>query len=124
MASTMVGVTVAVILTITGAAGNLINLFTIVGASFGPICGAMAADYLLAGKKWAGPREGINWAGYLAWAAGFFVGILPFLPVPEDVKPYLQPAAVYSFVAGFLVYWVLAKAGLRPKTLAMPAVAR
>jgi len=124
MASTMVGVTVAVILTITGAAGNLINLFTIVGASFGPICGAMAADYLLAGKKWAGPREGINWAGYLAWAAGFFVGILPFLPVAGDVKPYLQPAAVYSFVAGFLVYWVLAKAGLQPKTLAMPAVAR
>ena len=119
MASTMVGVTVAVILAVTGAAGNLIGLFTIVGASFGPICGAMAADYLLSGKKWAGPREGINWAGYLAWALGFLVGILPFLPLPEDTKPYLQPAAVYSFLCGFLVYWILAKAGLQPKPAPM-----
>ncbi len=121
MASTMAGVTVAVILAITGAAGNLIGLFTIVGASFGPICGAMAADYLLSGRKWAGPREGINWAGYVSWAVGFVIGILPFLPLPADVKPYLQPAAVYSFIAGFVLYWVLAKAGLQPKAASMPA---
>jgi cytosine permease len=116
--STMVGAVVAAVLAITGAAANLINLFTIIGASFGPICGAMAADYWLSGKKWAGPREGINFAGYGAWAIGFVVGILPFLPIPEDTKPYLQPAAVYSFVAGFLVYAVLAKAGLEPKLVA------
>jgi cytosine permease len=121
MASTMVGVTVALVLAITGAASNLIGLFTIVGASFGPICGAMAADYLLSGKKWAGPREGINWAGYGAWAIGFLIGILPFLPVAGETKPYLQPAAVYSFVAGFLVYALLAKAGLQPKAAPLPA---
>jgi cytosine permease len=115
MASTMVGVTVALVLAITGAAANLIGLFTIVGASFGPICGAMAADYLLSGKKWSGPREGINLAGYAAWAVGFVIGILPFLPISDDVKPYLQPAALYSFFAGFLVYAALAKAGLEPK---------
>jgi cytosine permease len=119
LASTMVGVTVALILAISGAAANLIGLFTIVGASFGPICGAMAADYLLSGKKWAGPREGINMAGYGAWAVGFLIGILPFLPISEELKPYLQPAALYSFLAGFLVYLVLAKAGLEPKTLAV-----
>ncbi|HEY3937194.1 MAG TPA: cytosine permease [Bryobacteraceae bacterium] len=115
--STMLGAVVAAILAITGAAANLINLFTIIGASFGPICGAMAADYWLSGKRWAGPREGINFAGYLAWAIGFIIGILPFLPIPADTKPYLQPAAVYSFVAGFLVYAVLAKAGLEPKVV-------
>jgi cytosine permease len=113
--STMVGSVIAAILAITGAAANLVNLFTIIGASFGPICGAIVADYLLSGKKWSGPRQGINFAGYGAWAVGFFIGILPFLPIPEDTKPYLQPAAVYSFIAGFLVYVILAKAGLQPK---------
>jgi cytosine permease len=115
LTSTMAGAVIAALLAITGVAANLINLFTIIGASFGPICGAMAADYLLSGKKWAGPREGINFAGYGAWAVGFFIGILPFLPISEEMKAYLQPAAVYSFITGFLVYVVLAKAGLEPK---------
>jgi len=119
--SSMAGATVALILAVTGAAGNLAGLFTIIGASFGPICGAMAADYLLSGRKWAGPREGINIAGYAAWAVGFVIGILRFLPLPPDIKPYLDPAAVYSFVAGFVIYYVLAKAGLEPKTVPMPA---
>jgi cytosine permease len=114
LTSTMIGATVALILAITGAAADLIGLFTIVGASFGPICGAMAADYLLSGRRWAGPREGINLAGYGAWAVGFLIGILPFLPLAETTKMYLQPASVYSFVAGFVVYWILAKAGLEP----------
>lgn len=116
--STMVGAVIAAILAITGAAGNLAGLFTIIGASFGPICGAMVADYWLAGKRWAGPREGINLAGYGAWAVGFLVGILPFLPVSEQTKLYFQPAAVYSFISGLLVYVILAKAGLQPKQVA------
>ncbi len=113
--STMVGAVIAAILAITGVAANLVSLFTIIGASFGPICGAMVADYWLSGKKWAGPREGINFAGYGAWAVGFIIGILPFLPVSESIKPYIQPAAVYSFIAGFVVYVILAKAGLQPR---------
>ena len=118
--STMVGAVIAALLALTGAAGNLVGLFTIIGASFGPICGAMVADYWLSGKKWAGPRQGINFAGYGAWAVGFFIGILPFLPISEETKPYLQPAAVYSFVAGFLVYLILAKAGLQSKVVPLP----
>jgi cytosine permease len=121
MSSTMAGVTISVILAITGVAENLASFFTIVGASFGPICGAMAADYLLTGRRWAGPREGINFAGYGAWAIGFLVGIVPFLPVSEGVKTYAQPAVVYSFLAGFLVYVLLAKAGLEPKPVEVPA---
>jgi purine-cytosine permease-like protein len=115
--STMVGAVIATVLAITGAAGNLVGLFTIIGASFGPICGAMVADYWMSGKKWAGPREGINFAGYGAWAVGFVIGILPFLPISEETKLYLQPAAVYSFVAGFVVYVILAKAGLQSKVV-------
>ncbi|MGA3072670.1 MAG: cytosine permease [Bryobacteraceae bacterium] len=124
VSSTMAGVTVSIVLAVTGVAQNLIGFFTIVGASFGPICGAMAADYLLSGKRWAGPRAGINWAGYLAWAVGFVVGILPFLPISESLKTYVQPAVLYSFVAGFVVYAVLAKAGIEPRTVAMPVTAR
>ena len=116
--STMIGAVVAAILAITGAAANLVGLFTIIGASFGPICGAMAADYWLSGKRWAGPRQGINFAGYIAWAIGFIIGILPFLPISADTKPYVQPAAVYSFIAGFVIYAVLAKLGLQPKVVA------
>src|SRR3954447_19420463 len=117
--STMVGAVIAAILAITGAAANLVNLFTIIGASFGPICGAMVADYWLSGKKWAGPRAGVNVAGYGAWAVGFVIGILPFLPISDQAKAYLQPAAVYSFFAGFIVYVILAKAGLQPATVPM-----
>ena len=117
MSSTMAGVTVAIVLAVTGVAADLISFFTIVGASFGPICGAMAADYLLSGRQWKGPREGINWAGYIAWAVGFAIGILPNLPVSPALKTYAQPAVVYSFVAGFLVYALLAKAGFEPRTI-------
>jgi len=114
LGSTMAGVTVAIILAVTGAAENLIGFFSIVGASFGPICGAMAADYLLSGRKWPGPREGINWAGYISWAIGFAIGIWGGV----------QPAVVYSFIAGFVVYAILAKMGLEPKTVRMlPAAA-
>jgi cytosine permease len=121
MASTMTGITVALVLAITGVAANLVGLFTIVGASFGPICGAMTADYLLAGRRWSGPREGISIPGYLSWALGFVVGILPFLPIPAEWKPYTQPAVVYSYLTAFAVYWLAAKAGLEPKTVALPA---
>jgi cytosine permease len=113
--STLVGVTIGAVLAITRVAQDLIGFFVIVGASFGPICGAMAADYLLAGKRWSGPRAGINWAGYIAWALGFAVGILDRIPgAPAAWVAADQPAALYAFVVGFVVYWLLAKAGLRP----------
>jgi cytosine permease len=119
--SSMAAGAVGIVLAVTGVATHLISFFSIVGASFGPICGAIAADYLLSGKRWAGPREGINWAGYIAWAVGFVVGILPFLPLPPETKRYVQPAALYSFIAGFVVYALLAKAGLEPNVVDMKA---
>jgi purine-cytosine permease-like protein len=123
VASTMTGAVIGIILAVTGVAANLIGFFNIVGASFGPICGAMAADYLLSGRRWAGPREGVNFAGYGAWLVGFIVGILPFLPLSPDIKPYTQPAVLYSFITGFVVYAALAKAGLQPKVVQMPKAA-
>ena len=123
VASTMTGAAIGILLAITGVAANLISFFTIVGASFGPICGAMAADYLLSRKQWAGPREGVNLAGYIAWGTGFVVGILPFVLPPAEAAA-AQPAVLYSFVAGFLVYGALAKVGLEPKTIAIEPLTR
>ena len=122
--TSMVGATIAVILAATGYAANLATVFSLVGASFGPICGAMLADYLLSGRRWPGPRRGINWAGYLAWAVGFFIGIVPlsFVPAPAFMKAHSQPAALYSFIAGFLVYWLAAKLGAQPALVEVPSL--
>ena len=124
--STLAGVTVGVVLAVTGVAQNLVGFFGIVGASFGPICGAMAADYLVSGRKWAGPRAGINWAGYIAWALGFLAGVLSHIPgVPASLVKADHPAALFSFVVGFVVYFALAKVGMLPTTVPLkesPAV--
>lgn len=118
---TLGGATIGIFLAATGISGNLGAFFGIIGASFGPICGAIVADYLLSGKKWAGPREGISIPGYAAWVVGFVVGIINNPIIVDKVlggKEILagwQPTSVYSFIVGFIVYAVLAKAGLEPK---------
>jgi cytosine permease len=116
--STFSALTLSAVLAITGVAANLVGFFGIVGASFGPICGAMAADYLISGRQWSGPRRGINWAGYLAWALGFLVGIPNHLPgLPDAWVKADNPSVLYSFAVGFVVYLVLAAAGLRPAVI-------
>ena len=117
------GVLAAIVLTVTGLAGKAGDVFTVVGASFGPICGAMAADYLLAGKKWAGPRDGFNPAGWIAWFFGFIVGgitlvVTKFLGGTMPVEIPCPPLA--AFVVGFALYWICAKAGLQSKSVEMP----
>jgi cytosine permease len=103
--STMVGATIGVVLVITHAAGNLLGFFEIVGGSLSPVCGAMAADFVLSGKKWLGPREGVNWVGYIAWVIGCSVGMLGIVPgIPQSWKNADHPAAVYSFLVAFIIY--------------------
>ena len=114
-----IGAAVSVILAVTGKALNLVGVFNIIGASFGPICGSMAADYLLSGCKWSGPRKGVNLAGYIAWAVGFIVAILPML-APKTFS-FITPAPVIAFVIGFVLYIILVKAGLQPPVVEMAA---
>ena len=110
------GTVVSIVLAVTGLAGKAIIVFQIIGASFGPICGAMVVDYLLAGGAWSGPRAGFNPAGWVAWLAGFVVGILPILNI------YQVPAApVAAFLVGAVVYFLCAKAGLLSQVIALPA---
>lgn len=110
--STMAGATIGVVLVITHVAGNLLGFFGIVGGSLSPVCGAMAADFLLSGKKWLGPRRGINWAGYIAWIVGCFIGMVGIIPgIPNSWKNADHPAALYSFIVAFIIYLLL-----RPRT--------
>jgi cytosine permease len=112
-----IGAVIAIVLAATGKALNLVGVFSIIGASFGPICGAMVADYFLSGKKWAGPRKGVNLAGYISWAVGFVVAILP--TINAEKFGFISPAPVIAFFIGLIVYAVLAKAGLQPPTVEM-----
>jgi len=113
-----VGAGVSIVLAVTGWAGKAGAVFTVIGASFGPICGAMMVDYLLSGKKWAGPRKGWNQAGWISWAVGFIVGIAPLVGLAN-----IPAAPLVAFIVGAVVYLVLAKAGLQPPVLEMPTAA-
>jgi cytosine permease len=120
--STLAAVTLSGILAITGVADNLVGFFSIVAASFGPICGAMVADYLLAGRRWSGPRLGINWAGCIAWVVGFLIGIPEHIPgIPASWVKADNPSELYAFAAGFLIYIVLARLGMRPPVVELEA---
>jgi cytosine permease len=122
--STFAALTVSIVLAITGLADNLIGFFGIVAASFGPICGAMTADYLYEGGRWSGPRLGINWCGCIAWAVGFVIGVPNLVPgLPAALVKADNPSCLYAYAAGFLVYLLLAKLGLRPPVLTEVAVA-
>ncbi len=112
-----IGAVVAILLVLSGYAGNAAGVFTIIGASFGPVCGAMAADYLLAGKRWAGPRAGFNPAGWISWVVGFVVGAIDLILGTA----YVPCPPVAAFIVGFVLYGVLALAGLETETLEMPA---
>ncbi|MBS1801669.1 MAG: cytosine permease [Acidobacteria bacterium] len=106
--STLVGLTISVVMAVTGVANNLVGFFGIVGASFAPICGAMAADYLLAGRKWSGPVAGINWAGCIAWLIGFLVGVADKITIiPASWVKMDNPASFYSFAVAFAIYLLL-----------------
>jgi cytosine permease len=115
-----IGAIVSMVLALKGWAGDLGSVFEIIGASFGPIVGAMTVDYLLAGGKWAGPRAGWNVAGWGAWLLGFIVGILPTIGKVLKVDLAVPCAPVLAFVVGAVVYFVLAKAGLESQKLPMP----
>jgi cytosine permease len=112
-----IGAAVSIILGVTGYAGKVIPVFVVIGASFGPICGAMVSDYFLSKGQWTGPRAGFNPAGWISWALGFVVGILPNLGVNVPAAPVL------AFVVGAVVYFLCAKAGLQSPVVALPGAA-
>ncbi len=110
-----IGAAVSILLAVTGWAGKAGSVFTVIGASFGPICGAMLVDYYLSGQKWSGPRQGWNMAGWISWAVGFIVGIAPLVGIAN-----VPAAPLMAFIVGAVLYFVLAKAGMQPPAVSMP----
>ena len=73
-----IGHLVAIVLAVTGWRATQSGCSSVIGASFGPVCGAMAADYLLAGS---GPVPGRLQSGRLdLLARRFAVGAADFIP--------------------------------------------
>ncbi len=132
-----IGASMSVILSVTGVAGNAVGVFQVLGASFGPLCGAMLADCLLARGKWPGPRAGFNLAGWISWVVGFVVGVFnlaastaverqwkfacDLVPDLTAWRNYVPVPPVAAMVVGFALYLVLSLIGVRTRTLAMPA---
>ena len=111
-----IGAAVSILLALTGMAGKAIIVFQIIGATFGPILGAMLVEYLFNGGKWSGPRAGFNPAGWISWLLGAIVGVLPILNI------YPVPAApVTAFIVGAVAYAVLSKMGMQTAVLPLPA---
>jgi cytosine permease len=120
-----IGTAASIALVFSGKAGDAAGVFGIIGASFGPICGAMTADYLLAGCKWPGPRAGFNPAGWVSWAVGFVVGAWNSFFAGVFHSEFQVPCPpVAAILVGFVLYIILAKVGLESKTLEMPAAAK
>ncbi len=116
-----IGAIVSMALAITGVASKLPSVFGLIGASFGPIVGAMVVDYFLSGKQWSGPRAGFNPAGWIAWALGFVVGILPNGLMPDAIRVNIPCAPVAAFIVGAVVYFVCAKMGMLSPVMPLPA---
>ena len=115
-----IGAVVSIILAVTGWAGSLPKVFGLIGASFGPIVGAMVVDYLLSGGTWSGPRAGFNPAGWIAWLLGFIVGILPNPMLAGIVHVDIPCAPVAAFIVGAVVYFVCSKMGMQSQVIPLP----
>ena len=132
-----IGALVSVLLAVSGWAGNAAKVFEIIGASFGPVCGAMLADFLLSNRKWSGPRAGFNPAGWISWIVGFAVGAFNLVvdllrncewgnktfPHLADWWNYVPVPPVSAMVVGFVLYLALSLVGARTRTLEMPETA-
>lgn len=126
-----IGAAVAIVLVVTKIAADAGIAFNVIGASFGPVCGALMAEYFLSGRKWSGPREGWNLAGWFSWIIGFVVGgITPAVALVNFFKTEgetmltlgftIPVPPVTAFFVGLVLYFIFAAMGLRSKTIDMP----
>ncbi|MDR2845098.1 MAG: hypothetical protein LBV28_03290, partial [Puniceicoccales bacterium] len=131
-----VGTIAAIALVISQVAKDASIVFNVIGASFGPVCGALVADYILSGRKWAGPREGFNPAGWFSWVIGFVVGgitpavaLINFFKLDPEKNVVVDPIVlgftipvppVSAFIVGFVLYFIFASIGWTSKKLELP----
>lgn len=121
----LIGALVAWPLVAFGVPARLGLVFTGLGAAMAPVAGALTADFQRSRGVWPGPRRGVNLAGLFAWLVGCVVGLIPLAGaiLGRPALERFQPAALYAFVAAFLVYALLARLGLEPPALAFAGTA-
>ena len=102
-----IGCVVSIALAVSGVAGKCIAVFAFIGASFGPICGAITMEYILSKGRWSGPRAAFNPAGWIAWAVGFVIGVQPNFAAQCGFA--IPAAPVVAFIAGAGIYALLSK---------------
>ena len=115
---TLIGVASAWFLLVGGWHERTAQIFTILGALYVPIAGAMVADASLhRSSDWPGSRDGTSKAGLLAWAVGALVGVTPLSArlLGFPTLGQFAPAALFAFIASFLVYRIAAAMRLEPK---------
>ncbi len=101
-------IAIALAIIMQSDANAIVKVLNFIGVSFGPICGAIFVEYFLCKGNWGGPRKSFNPAGWLAWAVGFVVGLLPTFGVCE-----IPMTTVITFAVGAVVYWVAMLLGLK-----------
>ena len=102
-----IGCVISIALAISGVAGKAAAVFGFIGASFGPICGAITMEYILCKGRWSGPRAAFNPAGWISWAVGFVIGVQPNFAAQCGFS--IPAAPVVAFIAGAVIYALLAK---------------
>lgn len=107
------GALIAWVLIVTGRVQHLLPVYSLIGAVFAPISGAIAADYVRSRGRWPAARRGWNGPGWLSWAVGLVVGLTPLVGslLGNPRLAAIQPAAVFAFVFSFLTYLALALLG-------------
>jgi cytosine permease len=113
---TWVGMALAWILLIVGAADRVYVVAGFVGGVLSPAAGAIVADYVRSRGNWPGPRRGFNRPGFVAWGVGAVVGLVPLFVRSVAV----QPAAVFAFLAAFVIYFLAAWLGLEAPSDTLP----
>ena len=104
---TLIGFLVAWLMVVAGLVDRTYPVLGVVGALLAPILGAVAADATRTRGEWAGPRNGLNWPGLVAWIAGLGVALVPLSFVTRRIGIF-QPAAIISFAVAFLTYHLVA----------------
>lgn len=119
---TFLGALAGFLIIATGVTSHLEEIFTVMGAAFAPVVGAIAADATLHRRGWPGPRRGVNVPGFAAWLVGLGVGLVPLLGRLH--RPWrfqdVQPASVLAFLAAFATYAVLALLRLESRVVQLP----
>jgi cytosine permease len=120
---TLIGAAAAWPLIATGLAGRLEAIFSLMGAVFAPVAGAIAADASRSRGTWPGPRPGASTAGLVAWVSGLAVGLVPTIAASWQIEPAtrFQPAALFAFLTAYVVFRVLAALGAEPPAVPIPA---